>query len=87
MALTQTVTNRTVIGNKRMVQGTFNAASVTGGDINTGLKRVESFIITPKGSAVLANQAVVNETLPLEGGDVTFVCNSNDTGTWLAVGD
>ena len=86
MALVQAITDKTVFGNKRIVYGTYDCNGVTGGDIATGLARVEGFFMQSQGTAVEANSAVVNETLPLNGGDVTIVTDSGDTGFWLAIG-
>lgn len=74
-------------GNKRIVFGTYNAASTTGGDIETGLMSVDSICLTPSGAAV-TNAAVYNETLPLSnaGGKVTIVCGSSEVGSFIAIG-
>lgn len=87
MAFTSVITRRTVIGNLRMVDGTYtNTSSSTGGDIATGLDLVEHIQLQPKGSAILANQPVVNETLPLSSGDVTIVTTADEVGTFVAFG-
>ena len=70
----------------KIVYGTWNAASVTGGEISTGLNRVDVCILGHTGSSTEAAVAVVNETLPLASGDVTIVCTSSDTGTFMAIG-
>jgi hypothetical protein len=75
-----------IFGNRRVNVGSWNAAGVTGGDIDTKLKRVEMCLLVHQGSAVEAAVAVVNETFPLAGGDVTIVATSGDTGYWMAVG-
>ena len=87
MAFSFTIENEQILeGNMRRVYGTWNAASVTGGDIQTGLSRVDVCILGHTGSATEAAVAVVNETLPLASGDVTIVCSSSDTGTFMAIG-
>lgn len=87
MAFTVSITRRTVIGNLRMVVGVYTSADgSTGGDITTGLSRVEACQLQPKGSSVLANQPVVNETMPLASGDVTIVTTANEIGTFVAYG-
>lgn len=86
MALTQTIDGRTKAGDRWITWGTWTATSVTGGDINTGLSIVETMMLTHLGSAVEAAVAVVNETFPMSGSAVTFVCSSSDTGLWLAIG-
>lgn len=86
MALTQAISGTTKAGDKFMSWGTFNAASVTGGDIDTGLKICESMMLTHNGSAVETSVMVVNETFPVAGNAITFVCNTSDTGYWFAIG-
>lgn len=86
MAFTSTITKKYVFGNRRKHVGTWTSTDVTGGDIDTGLKRVESLMLTHKGSAVEAAVAVVNETFPLASGSVTIVTSSGDTGYWEAIG-
>lgn len=87
MAFTVAITRRTVIGNLRMVVGTYtNNSSSTGGDLTTGLNRVEHVTLQPKGSSILANQPVVNETMPLSSGDVTIVTTADEVGTFVAYG-
>lgn len=87
MAFASAVKIRTVAGNKFLVTGTFtNGAGDTGGDITTGLSSVDFLLLQPSGSAVVATAAVVNETLPKSGGDVTIVSEANVDGNWLAMG-
>lgn len=86
MALTQAVLGRTKAGDKFITYGSWAATAVTGGDIKTGLKTVDMFVLQHSGSAVEAAVGVVNETFPLASGDVTFVCTSGDTGYWFAIG-
>lgn len=86
MAFSYTKGKEIHIGGKRIVTGRYNCASVTGGDIQTGLAVVDGFILTPKGAAVATNQSVYNETLPLvnTGGTITIVTDSGQEGSWLA---
>lgn len=86
MAFSSTIEGRTTIGNKRVTYGSFDAASVTTGDIDTGLVICESLMLTHKGSAVETNVGTVDETLPVAGDAVTIVTNDSDTGYWLAIG-
>lgn len=86
MAWGSSVIKKYIFGRSRVHCGSFDSSGATGGDVATGLKRVEGFQLTHKGTAVAANVAVVNETFPLAGGDVTLVCTSGDTGYWIAVG-
>jgi hypothetical protein len=76
----------TVMGSKRVVVGTYTStAAGTGGDIRTGLGKVDSFHIQQKGAAVVATAAVVNEDLPLAD-PITIVTVANGVGYWKAIG-
>ena len=87
MAFSFTIENEQILeGNMRIVYGTWNADSVTGGELVTGLSRVDGCVLGHTGSAVDAAAAVVNETLPLASGSVTIVTTSGDTGTFIAIG-
>jgi len=87
MAWTSTIIKKNIFGTKRVVYGSWSStAPSTGGDIATGLKRVESCAIWHKGALVSAAVAVVNATFPVAGGGVTIVCTADDTGYWIAVG-
>lgn len=82
-----TIIKKNIFGTKKVVYGSWTTTLATeGGDIATGLKRVESCVIWHSGAAVEGAAAVVNETFPLAGGAVTIVCTAQDTGYWLAVG-
>ena len=85
MTLTQTVDRRTIVGNMRMLIGHCTSDG-TGGDVTTGLREVETFFIQHQDSSVEGNAPVVNETLPLSGGDVTVVTDSGKSFTWMAIG-
>ena len=86
MAFTYTVDEQQLIGGSlRKVFGTFNADSVTGGDIETGLEYVLSIVMTANAAAV-GNAPVANETFPLNKGGVTIVCDNGEVGTWEATG-
>lgn len=77
------------MGNKRIIFGTFtNAAGDTGGDVVTGLSRVDFFQLQHTG-AVAAPTSVntANETFPLESGTVTIVTGDGEDGIWMAIGD
>ena len=88
MAFTITEKEETVFGNKRVAIGVYtNDGGSTGGDIATGLTRVLNVTLQPQGSAVSANQPVVNETFPLSSGDVTIVTSSNEVGTFYIIGE
>ena len=87
MAFSHSETRRYVSGDRWVVEGTFtNAGGDTGGDIVTGLRLVENITLQHTGSAVVASAPVVNETLPLNGGDVTIVTVDGADGTYRAIG-
>ena len=86
MAFTSAIIHKGVIGSRKVVRGTFtNTAASTGGDIATGLKRVENIKLTHTGSAVVASAPVANETFPAPG-TVTIVTVADADGIWEAVG-
>lgn len=87
MAFSYTILRRTVIGNMRLVVGTYvNGTTDTGGAINTGLRTVEFFTAQPIGSSAGSSVAVVNGSFPIHGGVVTIVTEANEDGVWLAIG-
>ena len=87
MAFTYTVNSPTDAAGKKIATGTYTSAGgSTGGDIVTGLRYVECVQLQSKGSAVVADAPVVNETLPLSSGSVTIVTAANEVGNWLAIG-
>lgn len=88
MAFASAITSRDAWGDKAVTMGTFtNGEADAGGDINTGLHQCEMIILQHGKSAVIANQPVVNETLPVAGSAVTIVTDAGEDGTWLAIGD
>ena len=87
MAFASTVKEKVSLGNKWLAYGTFTCNGGTaGGDIDTGLKKVEGMWFTGSGASALATFVSVNETLPCAGNAVTIVTSTNDTGTWYAIG-
>tara|TARA_R100001460_G_scaffold107926_2_gene157608 strand:+ start:230 stop:496 length:267 start_codon:yes stop_codon:yes gene_type:complete len=87
MAFGFTIENEQILeGNMRIVYGTWDANSVTGGEIVTGLGRVDICVLGHTGSATEAAVAVCNETFPLASGSVTIVATSGDKGTFIAIG-
>ena len=87
MAFSSATTETTVFGNKRVTYGTFtNAGGSTGGDIETGLDRVDAIHLVHSGTVVVASAPVVNETFPLASGDVTIVTVADASGFWIAYG-
>tara|TARA_B100001093_G_scaffold367939_1_gene352851 strand:- start:37 stop:303 length:267 start_codon:yes stop_codon:yes gene_type:complete len=73
-------------GNMRIVYGTWDCDSVTGGELATGLSRVDVCILGHTGTATEAAVAVCNETFPLASGSITIVATSGDKGTFMAIG-
>jgi|GEM_PF-905298 hypothetical protein len=92
------VTRRELLGNVKVVYGTFaNTDNSTGGNIETNLRTLENFIIQPIKSTVVSDVAVVNGTLATAGGKqiieltptqgiVTIVTIANLVGFWTAFG-
>ena len=86
MAFSFTKTVEQPMGSMRMTMGTFtNGSGDTGGNIRTGLTKVASIQLQPKGSSVLSNMCVVNGTFPRED-PVTIVTDDNADGYWMAIG-
>jgi len=85
MAFESAITDKTVMGNKRVHTGTWTT-DTTGGDIDTGLHSCEFIVLQTSGNAVSADQSSVNETLPVAGSAVTIVCTSSADGFWMAMG-
>ena len=84
MAFAAAVSYKTIFGNKRVHYGTFGGS--TGGDINTGLRLVETLQLTNKGAGIDTGWAAVNESMPVAGSAVTIVHDSAATGYWVAIG-
>jgi predicted membrane GTPase involved in stress response len=87
MAFASTITSKENSGSLAMRIGTFtNGGADTGGDVDTGLSVVDSFVIIETGAAVVANRSVVNETFPLASNAVTIVTDADVDGIWMAWG-
>lgn len=87
MAFSYTVERERNDGRFRVIHGTFtNADGSTGGDIYTELTEIHDFELQHSGSAVVADEPVINETLPLEKENVTIVTTANADGYWMAKG-
>lgn len=88
MAFTSAISRRGYTGDgRREHQGTYtNTSGSTGGDISTGLNRVDELILQPVDSSVESNASVVNETFPVAGADITIVTDANQSGIWIAKG-
>ena len=83
MAFSYTITRRTVIGNLRMVNGTWNAAGVTSGNILTGLNNIE-FSVAP--NKVHENDNAKIDDTSTSGTIALSGVTSDDTGTFMAQG-
>jgi hypothetical protein len=69
-----------------MSWGTFTSTgSGTGGNVDTGLRIAEVFVMTSYASAV-GNDPVLNEDLPVAGNALTIVTDADEVGTWFAIG-
>jgi len=78
MAFTSTLTERTVMGNKRVNYGTFGQGNGdTGGNVVTGLKSVEAFFLNGAGSWT-ASGGTVTATTADPGATIV--------GSWMAIG-
>ena len=86
MAFGSAITEKNASTNKRRHHGTFDCASVTGGDIDTGLRKCDDIHLQCKGSAVAGNAPAINEDLPCDGSAVAIVTDSGHVGTWTAWG-
>ena len=88
MAFTDTKVGSSIFGNKAVAWGTYASTnSDTGGDIDTGLHKVDAMFFSGSGAAVNADMPAINETLPCTGSAVTIVTTADATGFWFAIGD
>jgi hypothetical protein len=86
-AFTSSVTEKTVFGNKRIVQGTYSLTlNTTTGQVSTGLSQVSWMTVQDTGATVSTNAPTVNETFPLMSGDVDIVSDGTRSGIFVAVG-
>ena len=84
MAFASTITGNSIFGNKRVSWGTWTT-DTTGGDINTGLTKVD-FIALQTITTAPAEAPAVAETLPCDGSAVTIAVTSGSDGYWFAFG-
>lgn len=93
MAFSSTIENEEeqplVVGRKKIVYGTFtNTLGSTGGNIDTGLDRVDKMFLQHIGAAVVAAKPAVNESFPYHTGNaVTIVTTADADGIWMAIGE
>jgi hypothetical protein len=84
MAFAFAILKQTVMGDRRVVYGTFTN-DTTGGTINTGLRQVENILLQHTGAAAVTESPSVNETLPTDG-SIVIVTTSAKSGLWKAIG-
>lgn len=82
MAFSSSITGSTVIGDRRIIFGTFSQADTdSGGDISTGYGVVNACGVIPTGQ--------VDSDMPkytISGGTITVVTGNGVDGNWWAVG-
>lgn len=98
MTFSYTINRRLLIGDCKMIFGTFtNDSGSTGGSIPTELRTIEGFTLTYIKSITVTDNPTINGTLTSIGtkkvieatapaGNVTIVTPSNEKGFWLAIG-
>ena len=85
MAFSSAVTSHSVIGSKRMTTGTFtNEPEDSGGEIDTGLKFVDTFVYSI--SSGIGSEEVKVTKNSATAGKVTIVTSDGADGDWMAVG-
>ena len=79
-----------IMGSKKVAIGTYtNGGGDSGGNIDTGIARVEFMVLQPTGSAVIASSPTINEDFSsgsIDGTAVTIVNTANEDGIWIAWG-
>lgn len=90
MAFSFSVKDTIQVTGAKIIAGTYtNTGGSTGGDITLPLIKLLHLNLQPIGTAVSANEPVVNETLPLNGKfsiAATIVTSANESGSFLAIG-
>lgn len=87
MAFSVSIIKKLLVGNRRLIIGTFtNGATDRGGEIDTGLYRVETFWTQVTATTSAATAPTVNESFPLAGGSVTLIAEAGQDGLWFAIG-
>lgn len=86
MAITTTIQYRDNTGLRRVIGKSVLSGTVSTGDVVTGLNKVLMFHAITKSST--PSYVSVDETFPLESGDVSIKTSANDdTVYWEAVGN
>uniref|UniRef100_A0A6M3J9P5 Tail protein n=1 Tax=viral metagenome TaxID=1070528 RepID=A0A6M3J9P5_9ZZZZ len=86
MTFSSTLADREIFGTRWVTWGTFDSTGETGGNIDTGLGLVESFMAVYTGSSAATAPITVDESFPLTGSAVTIICDTSGAGIWFAVG-
>jgi hypothetical protein len=98
MTFSYTINGRQLIGNAKLVYGTFsNDGDSTGGEIETALRTIENFSITHIDSTIVSDAPVINGTIETTTskafirttdpqGTITIVTVANTSGFWMAIG-
>ena len=82
MAITVTTIFRTIMGNKQVVALKCVDSGGTEDEVATGLSRVEAAFAFTKNDA---NTPKVNESYPLEGGDLTVTADASSDEFYIIV--
>jgi hypothetical protein len=98
MTFSFTINGRILIGDRKMIFGTFtNNSGSTGGTLPTELRTIENVSLTYIKSAVVSDVAVVNGTLvalstkkvieaTAPAGNIVIVTTADTSGFWMAIG-
>ena len=86
MAFSNTLLHEVPMGQMRFMMGAFtNTGGSSGGDIRTGLHKVLQLKLQHTGTAVVADDPVIDETFPVNN-PVTVKTTANANGLWFAWG-
>ena len=80
MAFSQTISGNSVLGNKRVLWGTYNGAGVTTGVLSLGSHVPDVIMFSSTSGAPADMQSVIS------GSTVTLTFAAGQTGTFYAVG-
>lgn len=88
MTFTSAITGKNLIfGSKKIAFGTYAVTgATTSGNVDTGLKSCEVFVLQPISTGVQANAPTYEETLPADGSAITIHSDAIANGTWFAIG-
>lgn len=87
MGFEYAVTARENIGSMSVTYGTFtNGGGDVGGNIATGMRRVEMMMLAYSGAAAITEAPSINATFPCDGSSVAIVTPAGADGYWIAWG-